>query len=112
VGILTLRLAELKKIYTLDAPFTDMTGRKELRFVTEDIFGGFFPTLKITEAHKKVKVLGITVSWVPTMRSAENCASFRTFATGWIPVKETSRSYSGNTSASQEQSTWKCIQLR
>jgi hypothetical protein len=42
VYILTLRLAQLKKMHTLDAPFTDVTGRKELRFVKEDILGGIF----------------------------------------------------------------------
>ena len=46
------------------------------------------------------------------MRCVENCASFRTFATDWIPVKETRRNYYGNTSVNQEQSTWKCLQLR
>jgi hypothetical protein len=40
--ILTLRMAELKKIHTLDAPFTDVTGREELHFVQDDISGGIF----------------------------------------------------------------------
>jgi hypothetical protein len=47
------------------------------------------------------------VSWVPTTRCAENCASFCIFATDWIPVTESRRSYSD-----QEQSSWKCLQLR
>jgi hypothetical protein len=46
------------------------------------------------------------------MWCAENCASFRAFATDCIPVKKTRRSYSGNTSVNHEQSTWKCLQLR
>jgi len=38
-----------------------VNGQKELHFVQEDILGGFFfSTLKITEARKKVKKLGIT----------------------------------------------------
>jgi hypothetical protein len=66
--------------------------------------------------HAKSKNAGyyvdkMKVSWVPTMRCTENCASFRIFATDWIPVKENRRSYSGTTSANQEQSTWKCLQL-
>ena len=45
------------------------------------------------------------------MRCAENRTSLRIYATGWIPVKETRRSYWGNTSVNREQSTSKCLQL-
>jgi hypothetical protein len=52
VDILTLRLAELKKIHTLDAPFSDATGRKKLHFVQEDILGGIFLLSKLLKNTK------------------------------------------------------------
>jgi len=119
VYILNLRLAGLKKNTHTGRTIHWRERSKRITLCSRGYFRRvFFSTLKITEARKKVKKLGITwkrwstLSWVSTMRCVENCASFRTFATDWIPVKETRRNYYGNTSVNQEQSTWKCLQLR
>jgi hypothetical protein len=45
-------MTELKKIHTLDAPFTDATGRKKLHFVQEDILGGIFLLSKLLKHTK------------------------------------------------------------